>query len=300
MKIKVATYNIDGLPDKIDLKGLPWALKPICWAYKLIKGTTEVQINDDTNRKECMTNISTQLKNIGADIIGLEEDFNYHNEVMSQLSDTYNDSTHTGNIDSKGLFSKTEWLTCFPFPRFKADGLNLLTKKDKVIVKSEAVVNWSHSYGYFSHANDKLTHKGFRFNTVTIGGIDIDVYTVHLDADFYDPVTCPDISGDLEARELQFYQLGTYILNRYNKGARNPIIVMGDFNTTDRQTLQPYLGDLIQEEIMGSESDIDRVLYINPKDSTHKLVPINAYYGEGGLSDHRPFIAEFEIEEESE
>ena len=74
---------------------------------------------------------------------------------------------------------------------------------------------------------------------------------------------------------------------------------MGDFNTTEYRLLQPYLGDLIQEEIMSSESDIDRVLYINPKDSTHKLVPINAYYGEGGLSDHRPFIAEFEIEEES-
>ena len=42
MKIKVATYNIDGLPDKIDLKELPWTLKPVCWVYKLIKGTTEV------------------------------------------------------------------------------------------------------------------------------------------------------------------------------------------------------------------------------------------------------------------
>lgn len=297
MEIKAATYNIDGLPDKLDLKDLPWILKPICWVYKLIKGTTEVQINDGTNRKECMTALSKQLDNINADIVALEEDFNYHTEVMSSLSDTYNDSTYTGNIDTKGLFSKTEWWSCFPFPRFKADGLNLLTKKDKITVKSEDIVNWKHSYGYFSHANDKLTHKGFRFNTVSINGVDIDVYTAHFDADFYDPVTCPDISGDLEAREQQFYQLGTYILNRYNNGFRNPIIIMGDFNTTDRQTLQPYIGDLALSEVICSEVNIDRIMYINPEESTHILIPSESHYGEGGLSDHRPYIASFKIEQ---
>jgi len=31
--IKLIDYNVDGLPDKLDLKDLPWFLKPIVWIY---------------------------------------------------------------------------------------------------------------------------------------------------------------------------------------------------------------------------------------------------------------------------
>lgn len=40
--IKILTYNVDGLPESLDLNNLPWILKPIAWIYKLIKGTTIV------------------------------------------------------------------------------------------------------------------------------------------------------------------------------------------------------------------------------------------------------------------
>ena len=40
MEIKLATYNIDGLPEQLDLNDLPWLFKPIAWVYKMFKGTT--------------------------------------------------------------------------------------------------------------------------------------------------------------------------------------------------------------------------------------------------------------------
>ena len=35
--IKLVTYNIDGLPSRLDLKMLPWVFKPFVWIYKLFK-----------------------------------------------------------------------------------------------------------------------------------------------------------------------------------------------------------------------------------------------------------------------
>ena len=42
-ELKVLTYNVDELPEKLDLKELPWILKPIGWIYKLIKGTSFIK-----------------------------------------------------------------------------------------------------------------------------------------------------------------------------------------------------------------------------------------------------------------
>jgi hypothetical protein len=38
--MKIITYNIDGLPESLDLNDLPWIFKPIVWIYKLFKKTT--------------------------------------------------------------------------------------------------------------------------------------------------------------------------------------------------------------------------------------------------------------------
>ena len=61
MKLKVLTYNVDCLPEIIDLKDLPWILKPIAWIYKLIKKTTIVRINDNTNSSEKIKQIGKCL-----------------------------------------------------------------------------------------------------------------------------------------------------------------------------------------------------------------------------------------------
>ena len=127
-ELKILTYNIDGLPESLDLNDLPCILKPIMWIYKLIKKTTIVKINDNKDTSNKMKQISKFLLDSNADIIGVQEDFNYHNELTSELYDTYSLGTYSGGFDISKIFSSVECLTNFPLPRFKADGMNLFTK----------------------------------------------------------------------------------------------------------------------------------------------------------------------------
>lgn len=287
MEVRLITYNIDGLPDKLDLNDLPWPLKPIAWVYKLFKKTTEIPINDGSDRQQYTRYISKALSSYEADVIGVQEDFNYHTELMSCLTN-YNDSIRTGSITLKDLFSNI--YSIFPL-RLKADGLNLLTKKDRIQVNEEDIVPWYKSYGYLTHANDKLTKKGFRYYSITVDGTtNIDVYLVHMDADFYDPINCPDVSKDVEARKNQIQQLLAYIEER---NSNNPIIILGDTNSVDKYewdvTNINILKDAGFNEVTADTQDVDRLFYRGD------IKIINAFYGEECLSDHKPFIVDIEL-----
>lgn len=302
MDIKFITYNIDGLPEQLDLNDLPWLLKPIAWIYKLLKGTTVITINDNHDTDKNILDISNYLPTISPDVIGVQEDFNYHDTLMSCLKD-YSSSTFTGKIDFSDVLHSIKW---FPYPRFKADGLNLITKNSRVEVRSEEIIKWKKSYGYFTHANDKLTTKGFRAYTLSVDNVEIDVYILHMDADFYNPDTCPDVSGDIKARKSQLEQLSEYIISR---NAPRPSIIMGDTNSTekyewDRENINNFLlnpvnatGTLyIQEAVPSNYVDVDRVFYINSKNSNTSLKVKECYYDlEQHWSDHFPLIAEFTL-----
>lgn len=286
-EVRLVTYNIDGLPSELDLKDLPWILRPISWVYKLFKGTTKITINDNPNRAADIVEISKYLNSLNADIITVQEDFNYHKELMSNLTD-YTDSTHTGDISLDHFFSKVEW---DPLPRFKADGLNLI-KNNRVLIAAEDIVPWNVSNGYIGHANDKLTHKGFRYYRMYVDYRRIDLYVVHMDADFYDPVNNPDVSGDYTARREQLLQLLEYI---QEKNSNNPTIILGDTNSVDKYSWDKENIDLlrvygfIETEI--DNQDVDRLFYKGD------IEVVDAYYGICGLSDHRPLIVDLKIGE---
>lgn len=140
-----------------------------------------------------MSKLAEKLAKEDADIIGVQEDFNYHDKLVQALP-TYNMGTYSGGFDLSKAFSSIDW---FPYPRFKADGLNIFSKHP---ISNEDIQHWDTSYGYLTHANDKLTKKGFRAYQTQVNGVDIDVYVLHMDADFYNPETCPDVSKDVEAR----------------------------------------------------------------------------------------------------
>lgn len=296
MDIKIITYNVDGLPATLDLNDLPWVLKPIAWIYKLIKGTTIITVNDNQDIADKIKSISKYLSSSDSTFIGAQEDFNYHKELMYSLPE-YQDSTCTGGFDLSKILSNITW---FP-PRFKADGLNFIYKKDVVKVKKENIVSWNKSYGYFSHANDKLTHKGFRAYTIIVENIDIDVYVVHMDADFYNPQSCPDISGDIDARKSQLEQLSEYII-AHNTG--NPAIIMGDTNSIetyswDRDNINNYLITpinsvpylYIKEAVPSNTVSVDRIFYINNQSSPYVIDVKECYCDEVYYSDHTPLIA---------
>ena len=312
-KLKVITYNIDGLPEQLDLNDLPAILKPITWIYKLIKKTTIVKINDNSNTAEKIKHISKYLALSKPDIIGVQEDFNYHNELMSQLANKYNCCKNTGGFDISKIFSSIECISYFPLPRFKADGMNLIFNPDKVKILTEDIVTWNDSYGYTGHANDLLTHKGFRFYNVLFDNIDIDIYIVHMDADFYHPINCPDVSKDIAARKSQIYQLLTYIFNRYDASISHPIIVMGDTNSYDKyawdkENIEYFINNINHIDSLHCEevkpnnyNDCDRIFIINNDNSKYKLIvdgcSFDMSFNEeiGAVSDHKPLVATFNL-----
>jgi len=305
-ELKVLTYNIDGLPEALDLNDLPCILKPITWIYKLIKKTTIVKINDNKDTSDKMKKISKFLLNSNADIIGVQEDFNYHNELTSELYDTYSWGTYSGGFDISKIFSSVECLSHFPLPRFKADGMNLFTKIGIHIYKEE-IINWNKSSGYIDHANDLLTHKGFRFYNLNIDNIELDVYIVHMDADFYHPENCPDVTKDIEARKSQIEQLLSYIFERYYTST-NPTIIMGDTNSYDKynwdkENIEYFIKNInytkelnCKEAIPNNYEDCDRIFFINHSKGKYKLELKECYFNKDvSLSDHKPLTAVFNI-----
>lgn len=304
MRIKIITYNIDGLPEKLDLNDLPWLFKPLVWAYKIWKKATIVSINDNSDKVKCMKKIGSWIYSTDADIVCLQEDFNYHEELVSSASDKYSPCTYTGGFNLSKIFSSIKW---FPYPRFKADGLNLLTKDSRVDVLAENIVPWENSYGYFSHANDKLTMKGFRHYSLLIDRmVPLDVYVVHMDADFYHPEKCPDVSGDVKARASQLKQLVKYMLKN---GISVPTIIIGDTNSSVnyswdvdnlRENLFNPINDVnglsIIEAVPRNRLDVDRAFYINSYASEYRIELEKCSFGDtDGWSDHRPLVATFTI-----
>ena len=303
--IKIISYNIDGLPEEIDLMQLPWYLRFIGWIYLLIKGTTKIRVNDNYNVLFNIIDIGKWIRSSGADIIGMQEDFDYHDVLMERLYGNYFCGKHTGGLLSGGI-------SIFPYLRLKADGLNLVLNSDRIRIKDEEVHSWKKSYGYFGHANDKLTRKGYRFYELLIDGVvKLDLYLLHMDADFYDSEKCPDVSGDVKARESQLKQVVEHIIDRYNYHFHNPIIIMGDTNSShehkwdidniNNNLLKP-IGDIyhlkINEAIPNNGEDIDRIFYINDDHSKYYLFYTSCVLGDSevnGLSDHKPFISEFTL-----
>lgn len=302
MKIKLATYNIDGLPESLDLRQLPWVLRPIAWAYRLVKGTYIVRVNDNDGVAGKIAEMSRRLADLKPDIIAVQEDFNYHQELLSGLTG-YGCGSHTGGI----TFGNVRWL---PYPRCKADGLGLMVRKDMVMLDGETIIPWERSHGYFRHANDRLTQKGFRRYTVTVGDcVEIDVYVLHMDADYYHPVRCPDVNKDVAARRAQLRQLSNYIIRQFDEGSDRPAIIMGDTNCDyrhewDRDLTKHYLTmwlntfrGLVVEEC-NPDIALDKIFIVNNYRSRHWLTVRSCLMDMSfqGLSDHKPVVAEIEIE----
>lgn len=198
------TLNVDGLPQKI----------------------LGVSLNADGPGSDGTKAISQRMATYGWDIIGVSEDFNYHTELMSGLTD-YSCGTHRGKVS--GLTNNT-------------DGLNLLWK-NTVNVSGESWTAWNDNYasGLFGTGNgaDTMIKKGYRFYQAQMAeDVVVDVYILHMDAD--------SDAEDIAARESQLRQLASAIKASDNK---NPIIVMGDTNSRyTRENLKTLFIDSINAD----------------------------------------------------
>lgn len=135
------------------------------------------------------------------DIVAVQEDFNYHNELINSISGFDYQTNHTGAIPG-------------------GDGLTIFTKN--MPIYNETRVAWNESSGILSDGSDELTPKGFVYTVIDIGnGIYVDFYNLHADA--YGG------ADSKAARTSQYKQLAEFIKARSAENDR-PIIVTGDFN----------------------------------------------------------------------
>ena len=135
------------------------------------------------------------------DIVAVQEDFNYHKNLVENLVGFNYMTNHTGNIPG-------------------GDGLNIFTSD--MPVYNEMRVPWKVASGILTDGSDELTAKGFVYAVIDIGnGIYVDFYNIHADA--YGG------EGSREARESQYKQLAVFIQARLAENDR-PVIVTGDFN----------------------------------------------------------------------
>ena len=306
-EFSVATLNVDGLPTYI----------------------ADIHINPDGPGGETQR-VGEFLARKGYDIIGVQEDFNYDEELRQSLELHYNYGDWQGDIDLS--FGKIMGVL-FANERFETDGLRVFWRKNHQIEQENAVA-WYDSYGKFDHAWDDMAAKGFRRAEVTLGnGCSFVVYDMHMDASDDDDEKTGDDWHDKAARWSQWRQLCSAVMDKLDD---RPVVLLGDMNsyyTRDsilalffhpiestgqytvhdawvefvRQGNYPAIGD---QQLSTSEygfvlgETLDKILYINPvKGDRLSLVDYHVetdYTWDDGspLGDHYPIAAVFRLESE--
>ena len=269
----VCTYNIDGLPTNLNVLGFELPIKP---SGTGAGGTVK---------------IGEYLAGKNYDIIGVNEDFQYHSELMQNMAATYEYATWQGPIDV------SESIPNIPL---EMDGLNLLWKKG-IKVENEKITSFTNAYGILDHENDSLVTKGFRYYKVTLqSGTVIDMYITHMDAS----VNLND-AEDIRVRRIQLKQIADAINANHNG---RPIILMGDTNCHYQyDDVNGLLLDAINSQGEKTITDVrtymdnagediwDKVFFINPK-SGKQITPVKYDVDKTPkLSDHDPVAVTFSV-----
>lgn len=302
----IATLNVDGLPQKILV----------------------AKVNADGPGGGGSVRIGRYLQKRGYDMVFMQEDFNYHEELTVPMEDDYQMDAWSGNVDVDG--HQIDFLH-LQNHRFECDGLMGAWQKN-IQLTSASRTPWTASFGKFSHALDEMVTKGFRRYELTLpDGLQIVVYNMHMDAgDTADEREGKDLH-DRDARLMQWNQLRDDILSRLDT---RPVIVVGDLNSyycrdqiksnfidvieaTGRATVQdawvelqnggkypdPVDGIVCCEtdgNILESGEVLDKVLYINPTGGTgiHAVsyrLDTEGYRHDGKmLGDHYPVSVTFQ------
>lgn len=198
-----ASYNVDGLPN-----------------IEVNLFITNIQLNPDGPLEDGTNSISQKLAADAWDIIAFQEDFNFHDNLISSMKDIYTFGKHRGTVDAKQLLSTAD-----------TDGLGFATLSSKTSFSGETIVKFNDAYGDVFNGANTCVKKGFRYYTVTLkGGAEIDVYITHMNSGSKD--------GHINARQSQFKQLAEYIVAHDNG---RPVLILGDFNARyTRDNIQTY------------------------------------------------------------
>ena len=303
----IATLNVDGLPQKIIV----------------------AKVNPDGPGGGGSVRIGRYLQKRGCDLVFMQEDFNYHEELTVPMEDDYQLDSWSGDVGVDG--HQIDFLH-LQNHRFECDGL-MGAWKNSITLTSTSRMSWTANFGKFSHALDEMVTKGFRRYELTLAaGQQIVVYNMHMDAgDTADEREGKD-SLDRDARLKQWNQLRDEILTRLDT---RPVIIVGDLNSyycrdqikknfideidaTGRAKVydawvelqnggkypDPVEGIVCCEtdgNILESGEVLDKVLYINPTSGTgiyavsYKLDTTDYQHDGKMLGDHYPVSVTFQI-----
>ena len=303
----IATLNVDGLPQKVLV----------------------AKVNPDGPGGGGSVRIGRYLQKRGYDMVFMQEDFNYHEELTVPMEDDYQLDSWSGDVGVDGR--QIDFLH-LQNHRFECDGL-MGAWKNGITLTSTSRTPWTANFGKFSHALDEMVTKGFRrYELTLIGGQQIVVYNMHMDAgDTADEREGKD-SLDRDARLKQWNQLRDEILTRLDT---RPVIIVGDLNSyycrdhiksnfideidaTGRAKVYDAWVELqnggkypdsvdgivcceTDGNILESGEVLDKVLYINPTSGTgihavsYKLDTIDYQHDGKMLGDHYPVSVTFQI-----
>lgn len=186
-KFTCAALNVDGLPNLINSGGPG---------------------SDGTKT------IGNIMNSLGYDFIAVSEDFAYHDDLVSSMTN-YNRGTYRGSVSN--ALGKND-----------TDGLGFFWKKDIIKANGETIVPFGEAYGGLDGGANTLIAKGFRHYAVTVAqGVTIDVYITHMNT-FGDGGNTEDDPW-VHAQLSQLRQLRDYVVAKAKENKR-PAIIMGDTN----------------------------------------------------------------------
>lgn len=194
----VCTLNVDGLP-----------------AYDFVN-------NDGPDTKYTPV-ISRYLADHNFDFIGVQENFDFDQELGRYLTANYDHDSWAGGMSPNNLFD--DGVHSFVF---HTDGCKAWWQSHLKTVRTDSI-RWNNRYGYDTHCRDEAATKGFRrYEITTTEGFQLVVYNMHMEAsERWDEVGGTD-SLDRDCRSKQWIQLKQHIMSKLDQ---RPVLVIGDFNT---------------------------------------------------------------------
>lgn len=195
--LKIVQYNVGGLPIPTSISGREYSVS-----------------ESQAENAKC-------LNGENADIIAVQEDFDYHYILEADIDLPYKTISSGGTV--------------------VGDGMNIWSKYQMFNVNR---VKWNTLYGVIDGGNDELTPKGILYCTVEIeDGVYVDLYVIHADA-YGD-------ENSLKAKIDNFSQLSELV--EKNSGTR-AVIITGDWNTHfyyyTESDLEKNVGDALRSNFM--------------------------------------------------
>ena len=279
-----ATYNVDGLPEKV-LGFIP--------------------LNDDGPGSSGTTSISQKIATSGWDIVTFQENFSYNSELESAMKSVYTFGKHrTFSIASALGTADT-------------DGLGFATLNATCSFSGEHWWAFEHKEGGLREGANTSIKKGIRHYVVTLkndSNVVVDVLVTHMNT--------ADNDAQIAAQDGQLQEVAAYI-NSIRSNNR-PIIFMGDMNTRyTRNDMFGCLFNILDSSLtcadpwveyqwdgvyptLGSEAImtgdygmqkgevVDKIIYINNSNAAVQIKANNYLHDESyTYADHKPVVSEF-------